>query len=101
MAAWAHEGNGTTGANGHYSTAVYAASQPGNDPYAGAEAMVSEDWETLTDFTTRVRLMAQEAGMRIANYSSDASGNVSGNWSGTLWIWNYSTSQFYAITMSI
>ena len=98
---WYHEGNGTTGANGHYSTMVRAAAQAGNDPYALTESLVSADGESVSDFGDRVQAAVTNSGYRIYNASSDASGFVTGNWSGPIWIWNPTTGTFLNITMSI
>lgn len=97
---WAHEGHGTTGSNGHYSAAVNAAKLAGNDPYLKLEPLVSIDGEGDTAFRDRVRTMAWDAGLRIYDASIEGSGYITGNWSGTVWIWEASTGSFRSIPMS-
>jgi len=93
-AAWAHEGFGSTGSNGHESVARVAAAQLAYDPYAAMEPVIAtrEDW--LRD---GVRQAAFNAGRDLTNHAANHGNGISGNWSGTLWAYNPSDGIFYAV----
>lgn len=88
---WAHEGYGSTGTNGHESRLRMAAAQVGNDPRAVLEAEVAETEADLHGFVN-------SNWWAVANrLSSGADPNhtfVKNNWSGSVWVWDPSISQF-------
>ena len=88
-AAWQHEGFGSHGDNGHESVAqAYATDGIYGDPMAAVDGMVSIPGETLDQFSSGVRSLIWSRSDYITTNSSDASGHVTGNWSGSAWLWN-------------
>jgi hypothetical protein len=90
-ATWAHEGFGTTGANGHESVARAAAATLPYDPYAAIEALVADDETTLR---RGVLNQAFDRGADLSNYSALHSNGVSGNWSGVIWLYDPNSGSF-------
>jgi hypothetical protein len=97
---WNHEGLGSNGRNGHEGAARFAAAILANDPYAGAEPFVSAPGESITEFRNRMRRAVLDRAAVINSYASDASGNVTGNWSGSVYLWDWPTNRFVSITTS-
>lgn len=97
---WNHEGFGSNGNNGHESTARHAASQLANDPYDGAEPFVGAPGESDVIFRNRMTAEVVRRGEAIVNYSSDASGNVTGNWTGQMWVWDWALGRYVVITQN-
>jgi hypothetical protein len=98
---WNHEGFGSNGRNGHEGAARYAAANLANDPYVGAEPLVSGPGESITDFRDRMRRIVLDRAANINSYASDASGNVTGNWSGSVYLWDWSANKFDSLQVSI
>lgn len=90
-ATWAHEGFGTTGANGHESVARAAAATLPYDPYAAIEPLVAGN---ETDLRNGVVNQAFDRGARLSNYSADHHNGASGNWSGVIWLYDPNSGSF-------
>jgi len=94
-AAWAHEGFGTTGANGHESVARVAAATLQFDPYAAIEPLVAGEEAHLR---AGVLNQAFERGAELSNYSAAHSNGASGNWSGVIWLYDPNSGSFVSAT---
>jgi hypothetical protein len=100
-AVWHHEGLGSNGNNGHESTARHAAGQPANDPYQGAEPFIGLPGESDVNFRNRMTAEVVRRGEAINNYASDGAGNVRGNWSGQMWIWDWALGRYVVVNQAI
>lgn len=93
-AAWAHEGFGSNGNNGHESVGRHAAGQLAYDPYAAMEPLVATQEMWVRE---GARQQAFDRGRVLSNYSANHGNGITGNWSGTLWAYNPSTGSFHAV----
>ena len=82
--AWNHEELGSTGTNGHEGRAYHFAGQPAYDPYFKAGDIVST---TEADLRARVVNAVQPIQNDLETLSADHT-FVTGNWSGSLWLWD-------------
>jgi hypothetical protein len=82
--AWNHEELGSSGRNGHEGRAYYFAEQTTYDPYFKAGDIVST---TEADLRARVVNAVQPIQNDLETLSGDHN-FVTGNWSGSLWLWN-------------
>jgi hypothetical protein len=97
-AAWAHEGFGTNGNNGHESVARQFVSVLDHDPYAGIEPIVArtESW-----VRAGVRNQAWQRAVDLTNHAADHRNGTSGNWSGMLWLYDPGTGAFVSTSHSM
>jgi hypothetical protein len=88
--AYLHEELGSTGTNGHEGRAYYFAAQTTYDPYFTAGDFVASSETGLRDLVVKAIQPIQDG---LETLSSDHT-YVTGNWSGSLWLWNSTFSGF-------